>query len=208
MRCPLRRCADVSAFIHANFSSRSQRLFFVTGCLMARANFDLCLNAVLKFEGGYSDHPADPGGATNFGITQRTLAAYRGASVSKMQVRRLTAGEAAQIYRRNYWDAVRGDELPSGVDAAMFDLAVNSGPRAAIGMLQQSLQQNADGVFGPVTLQAVQTSKPEIVISQLMRRRRSFLAGLNAFLIFGRGWSRRIRAIEDMSLKMAARIKI
>ena len=172
---------------------------------MAAKNFEACLALTLQYEGGYVDHPADPGGATNLGITRRTLAAYRGKAVSKAEVRQLSRTEAAKIYRRNYWDAVRGDELQGGVDAVLFDHAVNSGPRAAVRMLQQSLGLKGDGVFGRSTYAALQAAEPRTLIAELMRRRRGFLARLKTFRVFGRGWTRRVQAIERAALAMASK---
>ena len=169
---------------------------------MAARNFDACLKLTLQFEGGYSDHPADPGGATNLGITRRTLAAWRGRPVTKAEVRALTCEEAAKIYRRNYWDAVRGDELPEGIDAAVFDHAVNSGPRAAARMLQESLRLKPDGVIGAGTLALVRVTPRENLLHDLLRRRRGFLQRLRTFRIFGRGWTRRLLAVERACFAM------
>ncbi|WP_082555208.1 glycoside hydrolase family 108 protein [Devosia sp. Root635] len=112
-------------------------------------NFARALSAVLKQEGGYVDHPADPGGATNMGITHKTLARWRMVSpwwkLPKSAVMELQRPEAAKIYRANYWDAVRGDDLPSGLDLALFDFAVNSGPGRAVKMLQTIVGVTADG---------------------------------------------------------------
>lgn len=171
---------------------------------MAARNFHACLQLTLRFEGGYSDHPADPGGATNLGVTRRTLAAFRGRPVTKTDVRNLTHDEAARIYRRLYWDVVRGDDLPEGVDAAVFDHAVNSGPRAAARMLQQALAMKPDGVVGPATLALVRLAQPAPLLRELIRRRQGFLARLKTFRIFGRGWTRRVRAIEAAALAMIA----
>lgn len=173
---------------------------------MAAENFEYCLRLTLAFEGGYVDHPADPGGATNLGITRRTLARYRGRAVSKADVRALTRQEAAAIYRKYYWDAVRGDELPAGVDAALFDHAVNSGPGAAIRMLQKALGLKADGRFGPATLAALDAANAHQLIQNLLARRSSFLTRLRTFRIFGRGWMRRVKAIETASLAMQANL--
>ncbi len=171
---------------------------------MTATNFEKCLALTLQYEGGYVDHPADPGGATNLGITRRTLAAFRGRVVTKTEVRQLSRAEAAQIYRRKYWNAVRGDELPAGVDAAVFDHAVNSGPGAAVRMLQSSLGLKADGAFGLTTSAALFVARPPALIGELIRRRRGFVARLKTFAIFGRGWTRRLQAIEKSSLAMAA----
>ncbi len=169
---------------------------------MAARNFDACLKLTLQFEGGYSDHPADPGGATNLGITRRTLAAWRGCPVSKSDVRMLKREEAAKIYRSNYWDAVRGDDLPEGIDAAVFDHAVNSGPRAAARLLQKALGLKADGVIGAGSLALVRVTPRENLLRDLLRRRRGFLQRLRTFSIFGRGWTRRLLAVERACLGM------
>src|SRR4051794_6510465 len=112
---------------------------------MARANFDACLAFVLEEEGGYSDMPGDPGGATNMGIARATLAAWRGAPVSKDDVLSLERDEAVAIYKTLYWNAVGGDDLPPGLDLALFDDAVNSGPRQASRDLQRALGVAVDG---------------------------------------------------------------
>ena len=171
---------------------------------MARANFDACLRLTLQYEGGYVDHPADPGGATNLGITRRTLARYRGRAVTKQEVRALSRAEAAEIYRKYYWDAVHGDDMPAGVDAALFDHAVNSGPSAAVHILQKALGLRADGKLGPITRAAACAAEPAHLIRQLLARRKSFLTRLRTFRTFGRGWMRRVKAIEAASLAMVA----
>ncbi len=111
-----------------------------------KANFDAALDFVLRQEGGWSDHPLDPGGATNRGITRATLAQVRGRPVSKAELMALSLQETAAIYRRLYWDAAACDALPSGVDLAVFDLAVNSGPRRALLLLQEALEVPGDGI--------------------------------------------------------------
>ncbi len=171
---------------------------------MAARNFDACLKLTLQFEGGYVDHPADPGGATNLGITRRTLARWRGRAVSKSEVRSMSRQEAAEIYRAHYWDAVNGDDLPVGIDAAVFDHAVNSGPSAAVRMLQQALGFKPDGVIGSATMAFVRACDSEVLLGELMKRRRSFLQRLKTFRVFGRGWTRRLIAIENECRVMIA----
>lgn len=171
---------------------------------MSASNFDACLRLTLGHEGGYADHPDDPGGATNLGITRATLAAWRGHSVSRDDVRALERTEASAIYRRLYWDAVRGDDLPTGLDAVMFDHAVNSGPRAAVVALQKSLRVKVDGRMGPLTLRAARAAHTRILIGDLCARRRNFLVRLKTFRSFGRGWTRRVVNVERRALIMAA----
>ena len=112
---------------------------------MARSNVSAALTHVLAQEGGYVDHPADPGGATNKGITIQTLAQWRGHAVTKDDVRNLSIKEAGEMYHARYWQAVHADDLPAGLDLAMFDYAVNSGPARAIKTLQQALGLTPDG---------------------------------------------------------------
>ena len=171
---------------------------------MASINFDACLALTLSCEGGYSDHPDDPGGATNFGVTRATLSAFRGHSVGKSAVRALTKSEAAPIYRRMYWDAVCGDDLPGGLDAALFDHAVNSGPVAAIRLLQKILGVKVDGRLGPSTVAALRNADRRALIRDFCAARRSFLQRLRSFRIFGRGWLARVAKVERSALTLAA----
>ncbi len=145
---------------------------------MAAENFDAALAAILAEEGGYVDHPLDPGGATKFGITRATLSAARGRPVSKAEVMALSPEAAAEIYRARYWKAVRGDDLPAGLDLAVFDAAVNSGPSRAIRLLQEALSVPEDGVFGPGTLAAVKAADPARAIESVSALRLAFLRRL------------------------------
>jgi lysozyme family protein len=170
---------------------------------MAASQFERALALVLQHEGGYSDHPADPGGATMMGITQATLAAWRGRPVTKAEVRALPLSEVAAIYRARYWDAVAGDDLPAGLDLAAFDYAVNSGPSRPARTLQGLVATEADGVIGPKTLAAIRAQEVEPLIVALCAARMRFLRHLPTFAVFGRGWTRRVAAIERESLKLA-----
>ncbi len=172
----------------------------------ARDRFAACLAEVLPHEGGYVDHPDDPGGATNLGITHATLAAWRGKPVTKQDVRNLSKAEAAAIYRARYWDAVQGDLLPPGLDLAVFDYAVNSGPGRAARSLQAVLGVTQDGAIGPATLAAVRRAPgPATIIMDLCDTRMLFLRSLPTFGTFGKGWTRRVTSIEEAALKMAGR---
>ncbi|WIY52470.1 glycoside hydrolase family 108 protein [Devosia sp. YIM 151766] len=148
---------------------------------------------IIASEGGYVDHPRDPGGATNMGITHKTLTAWRGRSVTKADVRSLTKAEALEIYRAQYWDTVRGDLLPTGLDYAVFDYAVNSGPARAAKDLQRELGVSADGIIGSITLEAIRRVDDIAgLVSRLCARRWAFVQGLSTFATFGNGWRRRI----------------
>lgn len=175
---------------------------------MADARFEACLAIVLRHEGGYADHPADPGGATNLGITRRTLADWRQVSpwwaLPKAEVRGLQRPEAARIYRALYWQRCRADDLPSGLDLALFDFAVNSGPDRAIRQLQRLLGVVADGRIGPITLAAIakHNAGPALasLIAGLCDARLGFLSRLKGFATFGKGWTRRVAAIRSAAL--------
>lgn len=170
---------------------------------MAAGNFERSLAAVLQHEGGYADHPRDPGGATNLGITRATLARWRGRAVSKAEVRALTRSEASDIYRALYWDKIAGDALPAGLDFAVFDYCVNSGARRAARTLQAVAGTHADGRIGKITLTVVALRATDRLIVDYCRRRLSFLESLSTFSVFGRGWRRRVRETEALALRMA-----
>lgn len=157
---------------------------------------------VLASEGGYVDHPSDPGGATNLGITHKTLAAWRGKPVTKQDVRNLTRDEALQIYKAQYWDAVRGDQLPAGLDYAVFDYAVNSGPARAVKDLQRVLGVGVDGIVGAQTLAAANARSASDLINALCDRRLEFVRGLSTYATFGRGWESRIASVRRNSLSI------
>jgi lysozyme family protein len=177
----------------------------------AAERFARCLEIVLAQEGGYADHPADPGGATSMGITRKTLARWREVTpwwaLPKDAVRALDRDEAARIYEAEYWHAVRGDELPAGLDLALFDYAVNSGPARAAKVLQAILGVAADGVIGPLTLGALRAriaaEGTAAIIVALCDGRTDFLERLANFAVFGRGWTQRIAAIRAAALAMA-----
>jgi lysozyme family protein len=166
-------------------------------------SFEKALACVLRHEGGWSDHVLDPGGATNRGITRATLERVRGRPVSKAELMALSPAETATIYRRLYWNAVAGDALPAGVDLAVFDCAVNSGPRRAALLLQQALGVTADGIVGPRTLAAAGAADARSLIRQLQASRLAFLRRLPTFAVFGRGWSRRVAEVERAALTLA-----
>jgi lysozyme family protein len=176
--------------------------------LMAAVNFDRALAAVLKHEGGYADHPRDPGGATNLGVTRATLARWRGRPVSKAEVRALTRAEAAKIYRALYWDEIAGDALPDGLDLAVFDYCVNSGPGRAARALQAVAGTRGDGRIGKITLACVALRDPEHLIIAYCRKRLTFLERLRTFAVFGRGWRRRVDETQALALEMAREQKL
>lgn len=183
---------------------------------MTAANFEKCLDEVFRHEGGYVDHPRDPGGATNMGITHKTLARWRKITpwwkLAKSDVRNLSRREAGEIYRALYWNAIAGNALPSGLDLALFDFAVNSGPKRAIIELQRLLGVRADGIIGVLTRSATRAALGKHgaakIIQMLCARRMSFLRRLKIFATFGRGWSRRVASVERAALSIAGTTKI
>jgi len=167
-------------------------------------NFAQALSLVLKHEGGWSDHPADPGGATMKGVTLANFRRYVKPGATKDDLRKITNEQVASVYRRFYWDAVRGAELPDGVDYAVFDFAVNSGPGRAAKYLQGVAGVVQDGRIGPATLAAVRAKPHSAVIHDLCDRRMAFLRRLKTFGTFGKGWSSRVAGVRSEALKMAA----
>lgn len=167
-----------------------------------QSNFELCLKELLVHEGGYVDHPKDPGGRTNHGVTQRVWEEWVGHEVDEKQMRALTHEMVAPLYKRKYWDAVRADDLVAGVDYCVFDVAVNSGPGRAIKFLQSSVGVTADGGFGPATLAAVTVQDPNRLIEMYCAKRLEFLQSLKTFETFGKGWSRRVQEVKDKALTM------
>lgn len=173
---------------------------------MAAENFDQAVSLTLSFEGGYSDHPLDPGGATNRGITLATLARHRGKPVSKSEVMALTEAEARAIYRASYWNAVSCDALPAGLDLAMFDFAVNSGPARAIAALSALLGQKGRSTIDQAMLDRLKSADCSLLARQLCRKRLGFLQGLKIFPTFGRGWTRRVEAVSAAAAALASKV--
>jgi lysozyme family protein len=167
---------------------------------MVASSFDGVLKLVLTYEGGFVNHPHDPGGATFRGITQATLSAYRGRSVSVAQLKALTLSEIAAIYRRNYWDVIKGDALPAGLDLMLFDMAVNSGPKRAAMMMQRLLGVEPDGVIGPITLEALQDKSIKTLITTFGKKRLTYLKRLRTWPVFGRGWQSRVEHVTRQAL--------
>ncbi len=167
-------------------------------------NFPRALSLVLRSEGGWSDNPADPGGATMKGVTLANFRRYVKADASKADLRKISDEQVATVYRRFYWDAVAGAELPGGVDYAVFDFAVNSGPGRAAKYLQAAVGAAQDGRVGPATLRAVGARPPGPVIDDLCDARLAFLRRLPTWPVFGKGWSERVRSVRSQALLMSA----
>lgn len=169
---------------------------------MTAANFDACHAETLRHEGGWANHKDDPGGATMKGVTLATFRRYR-PGATKEALRNISDADLLRIYRDGYWNPVRGDELPNGLDLVAFDGAVNSGTKRGARWLQQALGVTADGKVGPVTTNrawAVQDKAK--AVSAACRARMGFLRGLRHWNTFGKGWSRRVASIEAVGIAM------
>ena len=167
-----------------------------------QANFDKCLEYVLEHEGGYVDHPEDPGGRTNLGITQKVYEKYLGKSVTEEEMKELPLEHAKDIYKKGYWDKVCGDELPDGLDFSVFDWAVNSGPSRSAKALQKLVDVTPDGAIGPLTLAAVRTHSTSDLISEFSKERELFYRRLRTFSTFGKGWLNRLDKTQKQSYEL------
>jgi len=169
---------------------------------MMKKNFEECMARLLEHEGGYVWHAQDPGGETNFGVTRAVYEQYVGRQVMDGEMEGLTHDDVYPIYKENYWDAVRGDDLPSGVDWSCFDWAVNSGKSRASKALQRIVGVEADGGIGPMTLRAVAEVEPEEIIKQMHYVRDKFYRSLDTFEVFGKGWVRRNDETKEQALHL------
>lgn len=172
---------------------------------MVASNYNRSQNLLFGHEGGYSNHPDDRGGATNLGVTQRTLSGWRGANATVDDVKNLTREEAAQIYRARYWNAVQADLLPSGVDHAAFDFAVNSGPGMAVRKLQEVVGTTPDGRMGPKTFEAINNypGGKGALIRDYLGARQSFGRKLHNYNSFKKGWENRWSRVEQEASAIA-----
>jgi lysozyme family protein len=156
-------------------------------------NFDAAFDLLLKHEGGFSDHAADPGGKTRFGITEAVAreVGYRG------DMRELPLDLAKRIYKDKYWDTVKAEQLPAAVRYSVFDAAVNSGPGQSAKWLQRALGVKDDGVIGPQTLAAANAANPDALRMRMLGQRLRFMAGLANWPAFSRGWAVRIASLME-----------
>lgn len=166
-------------------------------------NFNAALKAILHHEGGYVNHPADPGGMTNLGVTKRVWEEWVGHEVDEKTMRNLTPELVGPMYKVKYWDKIKGDELPTGVDYVVFDAAVNSGPGRAAKWLQACVGVEPDGGIGPKTLAAVNAFDVSQLVEDYAKRRLSFLMDLQTWDTFGKGWGRRVAEVQKTGLDMA-----
>lgn len=162
-----------------------------------RSNFEACLAQVLAHEGGYVNDPHDPGGETNYGISKR--------SYPKENIKGMTRARASEIYRRDYWNAVRGDDLPAGLDLVAFDAAVNSGVSRGAKWVQRAVGAVQDGKIGPETIRLSNVIDPRQAVNQACDHRLQFLQGLPGWARYKNGWSRRVSEVRAAAVDMAVK---
>jgi lysozyme family protein len=119
-------------------------------------------------------------------------------------MRGLTPEKVEPLYKKKYWDAVRGDELPMGLDYLMFDFAVNAGAGRAIKTLQTAVGVTPDGGFGPMTMAAVQAVDPVDLIERFSQAKEDFYRSLTTFATFGKGWLNRVADVKVKASAMLA----
>lgn len=157
-------------------------------------DFNRAFDLLISHEGGFSNHPDDPGGATMYGVTEKVARAngFTG------NMRDYTLDMAKAVYRKSYWDACRCEQMPNEIRYPLFDAAVNSGPVQSIKWLQQALGVKSDGIIGPVTLKTTLEANPYALRQAMIGKRLRFMTDLRNWPSFSKGWSRRIAAILEM----------
>lgn len=168
-----------------------------------KENFELALEHVLVHEGGWANHPRDPGGATMKGVTLTTFRRHYGNHMTKNDLRNISSTQLKKIYKSGYWNKCKCDQLPAGVDYAVFDAAVNSGPGRSAKWLQAAVGAQQDGGIGPKTLERVSEHNPILVLDDMCDRRLAFLQGLGTWSTFGSGWGRRVEGVRSTAREMA-----
>ena len=161
-------------------------------------NFDECLKMLLHHEGGYVNHPKDPGGETNLGVTKRVYEKWGGTK----DMKDITVEDVAPIYKKEYWDRCKCDDLESGVDWAVFDWAVNSGTGRAAKAIQKICGAAQDGAIGPKTLALIGKQNTQYVVEEFGKIRQDFYESLKTFDTFGKGWTRRNKETTEKALEM------
>jgi lysozyme family protein len=158
---------------------------------------------LLEHEGGYVNNVHDKGGMTNLGVTKRVYDKWIGRESTEQEMRDLTPDDVAPIYKKNYWNRVKGDQLPSGLDWACFDWAVNSGSGRPAKAVQRAVGATQDGAIGNQTLGLIAEKDPKFIIDYVYTVRQAFYESLDDYKHFGRGWSRRNTETLHQAMKMA-----
>tara|TARA_B110000003_G_C16480063_1_gene469215 strand:- start:191 stop:700 length:510 start_codon:yes stop_codon:yes gene_type:complete len=165
-----------------------------------KSNYDKCLKTILHHEGGYVNHPKDPGGETNLGVTKRVYQEHGGTK----DMKDLLVEDVAPIYKKGYWDKMKGDDLPGGLDLCVFDFGVNAGPGRAAKFLQSMIGTTVDGGIGPNTLAKVEEYVRENgeheTVKKYQEMRQKYYEQLSTFATFGKGWTRRVEETTKLAL--------
>jgi lysozyme family protein len=168
--------------------------------------FEDALKLVLIHEGGYVDHPRDPGGATNKGVTLAVFQRFFGADRSKEDLRAITDEQIQEVYKSGYWDKCKCDDLPAGVDYVVFDQAVNSGPGRSAKWLQAAIGTTVDGGIGPQTVAAARNAAPDATVNTMCDERLTFMQNIRGGSLwetFGLGWQRRVDGVRAHGVTLA-----
>jgi lysozyme family protein len=166
-------------------------------------NFDRALKVVLKYEGGFVNHPSDPGGMTNLGITHKTYSNWIGRDATEDEMRNLKLADVKPIYSK-FWNKLNCDQLPSGLDLVVFDFAVNAGIKRSARLLQNLIGADEDGEIGEKTIRlAAHYALNKPAISDFSNKRRAYYATLSHFSTFGKGWIRRTNEVSAIALSWA-----
>lgn len=171
---------------------------------MAASNWKRSFELMLKSEGSFVNHPQDPGGMTNLGVTKRVWEQWVGRESNEKEMRNLTPAMVEPLYKRKYWDACKCDDLPEGLDYLVFDFAVNAGPGRSIKTLQTAVGTTPDGIIGPKTLAAVRAIDPHELIEKFSVAKTEFYESLPTFPTFGRGWLNRVADVKVKASNMLA----
>lgn len=177
-----------------------------------QSNWKQAFEQMLASEGGFSDDERDNGnklpdgrkGSTMLGVTQFNWEKHIGHQVTHEQMKKLTPADVEPLYKKKYWDAVRADELPSGIDYLVFDMGVNAGPGRSIKLLQSAVGVPADGGFGPITMKAALAADPVELIEKFSQGKEAFYRGLDSFKTYGTGWLNRVAAVKVKASSMLA----
>lgn len=176
------------------------------------SNWQKAFEQMLASEGGFTDDERDKGnslpdgrkGSTMLGVTQFNWEQHVGHQVTHDQMRKLSPADVEPLYKKKYWDVVRADELPSGIDYLVFDMGVNAGPGRSIKIMQTALGVPADGGFGPMTMAAVLAADPVKLIEDFSQAKEDFYRSLNDFSVYGTGWLNRVAAVKQKASSMVA----
>ena len=167
-----------------------------------KVNYDKCLETILHHEGGYVNHPKDPGGETNLGVTKKVYQEHGGTK----DMKDLLVEDVAPIYKKGYWDKMKCDDIPSGLDLCLFDFGVNAGPGRAAKFLQSMIGTTVDGGIGPNTLakleEYIRENGEHEAVNKYQEMRQKYYEQLSTFATFGRGWTRRVEETTKLALDL------